>query len=518
MENIRWALTTSYFSYWHPLTWISHMADIELFGLNPRGHHLMSLFLHIANAVLLFLGLRLMTGRLWESAVVAALFALHPMSVDSVAWAAERKNVLSTFFWFLVLIFYVYYVRSPVLWRYLIVLAAFIMGLMSKPMLITVPFLLLLLDYWPLGRYKAGEYAGLIIEKIPLFILSAGSLLIAVLPQMKLGTVIPLDTLPMGARVVRAVNSCTGYLIHMVRPARLTVLYPYIMVWPWWQTAMSVIFLVSATAAAIVMSRKYPYLLVGWFWYCGTLVPVLQVFQVNVSPMADRYTYVPIVGIFIAIAWGMSDMLKKIACGKISYGKAVYSAAVIFILAVLGVFTWKQTGYWKDSGTLYKHAVEVTEFNYMAYNNYGVYLMESGKIDEAQVQFEKGLQIVPYNDELNYNMGAVLIRKGKIQEAQRYLLGSARMWYKGDRTEFYKRLSSSLVAEKKYAEAVEYITKILLINPKDIENLKLLSEALAGMQRYGEALGAIEKAISLSPKDADLYHKKDMIIKKMRED
>ncbi|MBF0555826.1 MAG: tetratricopeptide repeat protein [Nitrospirae bacterium] len=513
MTNIRWAFTTSYFSYWHPLAWISHMADIELFGLNPRGHHMMNLFFHIADTVLLFLCLRLMTGRIWASAFVAALFALHPMSVDSVAWAAERKNVLSTFFWFLILIFYVYYVRRPVLWRYLSVLAAFACGLMSKPMLVTVPFFLLLLDYWPLGRYKAGKQAGppgLITEKVPFFILSAVSLFMTILPEWRIGTVITLEGLPLGVRIIRAINSYTGYLVHMVNTARLTVLYPYLKVWPWWETTASSVFLVSATVASIAVRKKYPYVLTGWFWYLGTLVPVLQVFQVNLSPMADRYTYVPIVGIFIVIAWGAGDISDRIFRKK-----TVNAVAAVLILTVLGAFTWKQIGYWRDSGTLYKHAIDVTEFNYMAYNNYGVYLMESGKVDEAVVQFDKGLQIVPYNDELNFNMGAALIGKGKIQEAQRYLLGSARLWYKGDRTEFYKRLSSSLVAEKKYAEAVEYITKLILINPKDVENLKLLSEALAGMKRYAEALAAIEKGISLSPKDADLFYRKGAILTKM---
>ncbi|MEO5359715.1 MAG: tetratricopeptide repeat protein [Nitrospirota bacterium] len=512
IENIRWAFTTSYFSYWHPLVWLSHMTDIELFGLNPKGHHLMNLLIHIANTVLLFLCLRLMTGRIWESAFVAVLFALHPMSVDSVAWAAERKNVLSTFFWFLIFIFYVYYVQRPVLWRYLCVCFTYVLGLMSKPMLVTVPFLLLVLDYWPLGRYKQGKYVDLIIEKIPLIIFSALSLFITILPEWTIGTVIPLETLPMSARIIKAINSLTGYLIHMVSPTQLTVLYPYLKIWPWWQTLVSVVFLVSSTVTAIVTRKKYPYLIVGWFWYLGTMVPILQIFQVNVSPMADRYTYVPVVGIFIVIAWGMWDIAERIFKNR-----SVYLTVIILVAAISGAFTWRQIGYWRDSGTLYKHAIDVTEFNYMAYNNYGVYLMESGKVDEALVQFDKGLQIVPYNDELSYNMGTALIAKGKIQEAQRYLLGSARMWYKGDRTEFYKHLVSSLLAEKRYGEAVEFITKVILINPKDVGNLKLLSATLEGMKRYGEALGAIEKGITLSPKDMDLFHRKAMILEKMGE-
>lgn len=481
MENIRWAFSTSYFSYWHPLVWISHMADIELFGLNPKGHHLTNLFFHMANTVLLFLCLRLMTGGVWQSVFVAVLFCLHPMSVDSVAWAAERKNVLSTFFWFLLLIFYFYYVRRPVLLRYLSVLAAFVLGLMSKPMLVTVPFLLLLLDYWPLGRFKEGKIVGmpsLIVEKIPLFIISGASLMIAIVPQVALGTVIPLDMLPMSARIIRAINSCTGYLVHMVSPLRLTVLYPYIIFWPWWQTAISSVFLVSATAAAVAVRKKYPYLLVGWFWYLGTLVPVLQIFQVNVSPMADRYTYVPLVGIFIVIAWGMWDISQGILKNK-----ALYIALIISAGAVLGVFTWRQTQYWRDSGTLYKHAIDVTELNYMAYNNYGVYLMGSGNVDEALVQFEKGLAIVPNNDELSFNMGAALIAKGRGKEAQRYLAVSPRMWYKGNRAEYYKTLGCSLMSEK----------------------------------RYEDALAAIEKGIVIAPKDPDLIAIKGVILKKMAE-
>ncbi|MCG6551136.1 MAG: tetratricopeptide repeat protein [Candidatus Magnetominusculus sp. LBB02] len=510
VENIKWALTSSYFSYWHPLTWISHMIDIELFGLNPKGHHMISLFFHIANTVLLFAALRLMTGRLWQSAFVAALFALHPMAVDSVAWAAERKNVLSTFFWFLLFIFYYYYARRPALWRYLAVFGTLALGLMSKPMLVTVPFLLLLLDYWPLGRLKAGKHIGLIIEKVPLMLLSVLSLLLTTIPRLRVGKIIPHDSVSVGAWTGRAVNSYTGYLIHMISPAKLTVLYPFIWEWPWWQTALSAAFLLSVSVAAVAAFKKYPYLFVGWFWYLGTMVPVIQVFLVNISPMADRFTYVPLIGMFIITAWGMGDMSKKT-----SSANAVYLTAALSILAVLGGFTWRQVGYWRDSGTLYRHAIDVTQGNYMAYNNYGGYLESNGKLDEAMVQFEKGLQITPDNEELSYNKGHLLILMGKGKEAEGYILRSARIWYKGDSANFYKRLSASLLSEGKYAESLEYITKLLLINPKDTDDHKLLSEALTGLKRYTEALAAIEKGISLSPKDADLYYRKGMILMKM---
>ncbi|MBF0321037.1 MAG: tetratricopeptide repeat protein [Nitrospirae bacterium] len=490
IDNIRWALTTSYFSYWHPITWISHMADIDLFGLNPKGHHLMNLFIHMANTVLLFLCLRLMAGKVWESAFVAALFALHPMSVDSVAWAAERKNVLSTLFWFLAIIFYVCYARFPALWRYLLVLLAYVLGLMSKPMLVTLPFLLLLLDYWPLGRYRPGRYVGLVLEKIPLIFLTALSLLMTTLPRWRLGKVIPAESLSVWPWLSRAINSYTGYLINMVSPTRLTVLYPFIWGWPWWETALSAAFLVSITVAAVTVRNKYPYLFVGWFWYLGTLVPVIQVFLVNISPMADRFTYVPFVGIFIIIAWGMRDVLNKLT---------VYLAATLLITTVLSVFTWIQIGYWRDSGTLYKHAIDVTRQNYMAHNNYGVYLMESGKLDEAMAQFDKGLQIFAYNDELNFNMGSVLLRMGKPREAERYLLTSANLWHKGDRAEFYNRLASSLMAEGKYAEALDYITKLSLIRPKDPDVFYKKAQILIALRMPAEAAGALRETLALAP-------------------
>ncbi|MBF0517586.1 MAG: hypothetical protein HQK97_10825, partial [Nitrospirae bacterium] len=363
--SIKWAFSTCYFSNWHPITWISHMADISLYGFAPRGHHITSLLIHVINGVLLFFVLYLMTDaappssrRTLTCAAAAALFVVHPLNVESVAWVAERKNCLCAFFWFITLIAYLRFVRQQTLLRYLGVLGLFSLALMSKAMAVTLPFTLLLLDFWPLGRFKAHQsviaqypLAGLIAEKIPFLVLSYLSSVITIYAQRQEGAIISLGQLPLSSRLVNAIMSYAGYIRKLFVPMRLAVFYPYI-------EEKSILAIVSASLVVIAITifvfikrKTAPYLLMGWLWYLGTLVPVIQVVQVGTASMADRYMYIPAIGLFIMISWGGRDILTAVG---LPHKKLIATAlaAAIFIAAV--VTTQRQTAYWRDSATLYK--------------------------------------------------------------------------------------------------------------------------------------------------------------------
>jgi hypothetical protein len=320
LENIIWAFSTGYAANWHPLTWLSHMLDFGVYGLNPMGHHWTNLQIHIANSILLFLFFKYLTGVLWRSAIVAALFAIHPLHVESVAWVAERKDVLCTFFWILSMWAYAGYVRHPQKKYYVLLIILFILGLMAKPMIVTLPFVLLLLDFWPLSRFQYMLHrqqipifkviACLVREKIPLFILSAVSSLITFFVQQHGGAVSSIEYLPLMARVTNAIVSYTVYIGKMIWPLHLAVLYP-LREWYPLQVMMSGLLLLVLSGLAILYRRRFPYLITGWFLYLGTLVPVIGLVQVGIQRMADRYTYVPLIGLFIIVAWGMTDILAK---------------------------------------------------------------------------------------------------------------------------------------------------------------------------------------------------------------
>ncbi len=389
VEGIIWAFTTGHAADWQPLTCISHMADVQLFGLQPGWHHLTNLLFHLASTLLLFLVLHRMTKALWQSAFVAALFALHPLHVESVAWVAERKGVLSTFFWMLTMGTYVSYVARPGLTRYLALLLCFALGLMAKPMLVTLPFVLLLLDYWPLQRLEQKELPQevlkplsrdkkkgkstpppvkapvqpvgrwplirpLLTEKIPLFVLAVLSSIVTYLAQYHGGAVGSLEVLPLGARIANAFVSYTAYMVKTLWPTNLAVFYPHPGSWPLWQVLGSVVLLLAITALVIRGAKKRPYAAVGWLWYVGTLVPVTGLVQVGSHAMADRYTYIPLVGLFIIVAWGVPELLKKWP-----YRKEALIALSALCLLCLFLVTWRQVGYWRNSIALYDHALEV---------------------------------------------------------------------------------------------------------------------------------------------------------------
>ena len=367
LESITWSFTTIQASNWHPLTWISHMLDCQLYGMNPGRHHLTNVLLHILNSLLLFLVFMRMTGKLWQSGFVAALFALHPLHVESVAWISERKDVLSTFFWMLSLWGYLRYVERPGACRYLLLFFLFILGLMTKPMLVTLPFVLLLLDYWPLNRFQFGSSGdcnysiqrpfdfGLVWEKTPLFLLAAVSSVMTYIVQKSGGAVNSLATIPFHDRIANAIVSYVSYIGKMIWPDNLAVFYPYPKSILLWKVAGAGLLLVVVSVVIFRMVRTKPYFAVGWLWYIGTLVPVIGLVQVGSQGMADRYTYVPLIGIFVIIAWGVPDFMPKWR-----YKKIGFTVTIAAILAIIMITTRLQIRYWSDSLTLFKHAFEVT--------------------------------------------------------------------------------------------------------------------------------------------------------------
>ena len=423
-EGIVWAFSQSHAFNWHPLTWISHMLDCELYSLNAGGHHFTNLLFHIVNALLLFLLLNRMTKNLWASAFVAAAFALHPLHTESVAWASERKDVLSTFFWILTTWAYVWYVERRGIARYILVMLFFVLGLLSKQMLVTLPFVLLLLDYWPLKRFGFEERSSMrgvrpvvsvtirqsILEKVPLFILSVAASIIVFSVQQ--GTVVMKSILEysLAYRLANAVVAYTLYIGKMFWPIHLAIIYPHQGdKLPAWQIAGAILLMLCITTAVIYKLRRRPYLGVGWFWYLGTLVPVIGLVQVGNQALADRYTYVPLTGLFIIVAWGMSDML-----GRLRYRKVVLSLLGIISLAVLGVLSSRQVRHWRNGITLYEHATKVVANNWLAHNMLGRLFASQGNFEKAIEEYNKALKIEPDNALPNTNLGTALAQQGRL--------------------------------------------------------------------------------------------------------
>jgi len=402
LKSTIWAFTTIHAANWHPLTWLSHMLDCQFFGMNSGRHHLTNLFFHITNSLLLFFVFRKMTGSSWQSGFVAALFALHPLHVESVAWVSERKDVLSAFFWMLTMWSYVWYVEHPGINRYLLVLLFFILGLMAKPMLVTLPFVLLLLDFYPLSRFQFQQsddgnifqqrsiYLRLVLEKLPLFVLAAISSAVTLYAQKRGGAVMSLDVIPIKVRIANALVSYIKYIEKMIYPSELAVLYPFQGMLPWWEITGAGLLLVSISFLAIRVIKQSPYYAVGWLWYIGTLVPVIGLVQIGRQSMADRYTYIPLIGLFIVIAWGVPEIVAQWRHRKI-----LLTIFATVLLSILMTVTWKHLRHWGNSITLFEHTLEVTSNNYLAHNNLGVALDIQGRTQEAIDHYLKALRIKP---------------------------------------------------------------------------------------------------------------------------
>ncbi|MCK4790847.1 MAG: tetratricopeptide repeat protein [Desulfobacteraceae bacterium] len=494
LENIIWAFTTGHACFWHPLTWLSHMMDCQFFGMSPGWHHVTNLLLHIANILLLFLVFRKMTGALWRSAFVAALFALHPFHVESVAWVSERKDLLSTFFWFLTMWSYIRYVERPGIKTYLPVLLFFTLGLMAKPMLVTLPFVLLLLDYWPLGRFQFGEYGGLfsgsqerwltfrlIWEKIPLFIVAAGASIAAYVAQQTCGSIGSLGQYPLFLRIANALVSYGTYIVKMIWPHDLSVFYPYLGKISTWQAVGAGLFLICASIMVVRMVRRHPYLTVGWLWYLGTLVPVSGLIQVGSHSMADRYTYVPLIGLFILISWGVPELAARWRRGRI-----VLCALAGVFLSVFMSITWVQVGYWTNSIALFEHAIDVTPYNSLAHYNLGNLLARGGKFDEAIRHYHEALGIRPDHAKAHNNLGLVLAKQGKITQASKHYFKALRIDPSFASPHF--NLGNLSAAQGKFDEAIAHYFEALRLRPDSAEVHNSLAAILYRRGRMEEAV------------------------------
>ncbi len=426
-NSVIWAFISTYAANWHPMTWLSHMLDIELYGFAPLGHHITNLILHMANTLLLLLLLQRMTGAIWKSAFVAAAFALHPIHVESVAWVAERKDVLSTLFWMLTLLAYVRYVRGinlPATAKHInygLVLIFFAMGLMSKPMVVTLPFVLILLDYWPLNRFlnsklvrRSNSKGGFTLfnsfyEKIPFFALSAASCLTTFVAQRIGGSVSSLTAWPWYARIAVSLEGYFTYVMKILYPSKLAALYPF-------NGKISILPTLAAILGIALLlfywGRKRQWLIMGLLWYLGTLVPVIGLVKIGEQTVADRYTYIPSIGIFIIIAWGVEEIFSRK-----HFPKALAVSAAAAVIAAMIPATRVQTGYWRDAPTLFKRAIAVTKNNYPMLNNYGMFLSMNGNCDEGLKYIEEALRICPNYLPARSNRCAGLLVQKKVDEA-----------------------------------------------------------------------------------------------------
>ena len=399
LESIKWALTTSYLSYWHPLTWLSHMLDWSIFGANASGHHLISLFLHIGTAIFLFLFLNKATGKIWPAVFAAAFFALHPLRVESVAWAAERKDVLSMFFGMACIYAYAFYAERPGLWKYSLCLMLFIFALMSKPMLVTLPFVLLLLDYWPLQRrLKTSDEQGrrfhslkiILLEKVPFILMTLTVSMVTLWAQNKVGATSFGENLSLTTRLANAMVTYVTYLGKTLCPLNLALHYPYDASLPLWKVFASGIILLIITMITLLCIRKKPFWFTGWFWYLGALIPVIGLVQSGTQAMADRYTYLPSVGVAIILTWSISSLEEGNTINK----KILWPAAVC-ILMIMAVLTWRQCGFWKNSIDIWSHTSKVTKYNYLAYSRLGNAYGEMKQYRQAIYYFNEVLRVRP---------------------------------------------------------------------------------------------------------------------------
>jgi len=520
INNITWAFTTGHANNWHPLTWLSHMLDCQLFGLNPTCHHLTNLILHLINTLLLFAVLKKMTRALWPSFLVAALFALHPLHVESVAWASERKDVLSALFWFLATAAYLHYAKRPGLSRYLLLLVIFALGLMAKPMLVTLPFVLLLLDYWPLQRFnwpsrnldtealenqplkpdrQNPSLARIIAEKIPLLILAAVSSVITFIVQQKGGVMKTWQSFPLHMRFLNALISYVRYIGKIFYPKPLAILYPYpYHGFPLWQPIASAVCLLTVSALVIYLTRTRRYPLVGWFWFLGTLIPVIGLVQVGSQAIADRYTYLPSIGIFVILAWAAADLLKNRRLHTL-----LASIPAVLIIAALLILTRAQLSYWKTDNTLFEHTLKVTRNNSIIHNLYGKTLLQQHRLDDAVQQFTQAVKIVPNYYGAYTNLGYAFSLQGRLDDAIAQYNQALRL--KPDYIIAHNNLGLALQAKGQIEQAIAHYNKALQINPNYAKAYANLGSALLAKGKINRAVEKYKTALKLEPFNANIH-------------
>ena len=553
-ESVIWAFATPHYHMWHPLTSLTHLLDYQLFGLNPIWHHLTSLLFHIASTLLLFGILKRMTAAVWPSLFVAAAFALHPLNVESVAWVSERKNVLSTFFWMLTIAAYIRYTDRSCLGRFLLVVLVFALATMTKPIVVTLPFVLLLLDYWPLGRLQLKRFSDeqdltqteseqvdgrrvplwrLLVEKIPLFVLIGALSAVTYIAQQRGGVMSGWGNVPLKYRCTNALVSYVAYISKMVWPSRLAVFYPH----PFnklsiWQVAASALVLLVVSVAVLWFARSRKYLTVGWLWYLGILVPVIGLVQVGSQAMADRYTYLPFIGLFIMIAWGLYDLLANWPYRRIALG-----ASALAVLLALAICTRLQLRHWRNNRALFEHAISVTDDNFVMNNNYANVLKDMGQVEQAISHFYKALRIRPNSPEIynnlgnalrrvdrydeaircykkalelkpgfpqaHYNLAIELLRQGKIDEGiEQYRLA---LRFRPGHAETLSNLGFALAQKGSFPEAIEYYNKALEREPDNVIAHGRLGLALAAVNRLDEAIEQFQIVLKASPEDLEMH-------------
>ncbi len=508
--NVAWAFTTGHAGNWHPLTWLSLMLDVELFGTGPAGPHFTNLLFHAANTVLLFLLLRRLTGASWRSALVAALFALHPLHVESVAWVAERKDVLSGFFFMLTLLAYANYTQrrpssspqSPIL-NYFLALLFFTLGLLCKPMLVTLPLVLLLLDWWPLNRisdfrFPVSDLKHLLLEKIPFFALSAASCVVTFIMQQKYGAVAALVKVPMSSRFENAFVSIVRYLGKAFCPVSLANPYPLPGHWPALPALSAFALFAGLCGMAVCFRKKFPFGFTGWFWFIGMLVPVIGLVQVGNAAMSDRYTYLPLIGVFIILVWGAGE-----AAARWRLPRPAIAVIALLLLLVMAGRTRHQISFWQNSGTLFSHTLAVTENNYLAQNNLGTWLSDNGRIAEAMEHFQRSLQIQPDNPDALFNAGNASAKLGNWDAAITNYQSVLRM--APAQADVFNNLGIALAAKKQYAEAVTNFEASLKLNPDFADAHNNLAAVLFIEHRFDEAARHYRQALRLTPNDSRIY-------------
>jgi tetratricopeptide (TPR) repeat protein len=511
-EGIAWAFSRRTVGLWHPLTWLSLMLDSQIYGRNPTGFHFTNLGFHLANVLLLFFVLFRMTGAELKSAFVAALFALHPLHVESVAWITERKDVLSTFFWFLTIWAYLKYFERGALKWYGIALLFFAMGLLSKPMLVTLPFVLLLLDYWPLcriGKNLTCSKSQLFLEKIPFFVLAVIVSIIAIFEQQEIVGLIPLQAMSFWGRAANGLVSYVKYIEMMFCPRNMSIFYPFEHVPPLWETLGSAVFIAVISILVLRYIRKMPWLGVGWLWYLGTLIPVLGLVQVGSHAMADRYTYVPFIGLFIAIVWSVPGFLPNRWLNRYQYN-CLLSCVGIGLLVTLATVSWFQTRYWKDDITLFEHALAVNPNNVLAHNVLGNTLVSYGKINEAIDHYLEALRILPNQADTHLNLGLAFGKQGKLQEAIVEFNQALRA--NPNFAEAHSSLGVALAMEGKYQDAIAHYLQALRISPDSPDLFLDIGAALASQGKTQEAAQSFTRAIQIDPNYAEAQYNLGLLL------
>lgn len=497
-KAVIWAFTTTRAGSWTPLTWLSHLLDCQLFGLSPGGHHFTNLIFHIVNTLLLFLWLTRVTKAPGPAFLTAALFAWHPLHVEPVAWVAARKDLLSTFFWLLTLWAYAGCGQRPGRSRYGLVCLFFLLGLLAKPMLVTLPLVLLLLDYWPLGRWVPGGGAkGLILEKLPLLGLSALFSLVTLLAQQGVGAIAPLGEISLGQRVATALWAYVWYLGKMFWPSGLAVLYPHPLdAIPLGQAAGAALMLAAVSSLVVWRGRRYPYLPVGWFWYLLTLAPVIGLIQVGSQTWADRYSYVPLIGLFLMFSWGIRDMSAELPGARV-----LRPAGAGIILAALWWLTMQQVGYWRDSITLFAHTLRVTGDNPVIHNNLGVALANRGQREEAAAHFLEALRLDPLNARGQNQKGEELFAQGKLPEAGDKFRRALKL--QPDWAPPYNNLGRVYAHQGQMDRAVILFQKAVDLDPKSAPAYKNLGLAWAALGNRKKAVAALRQALAINAEDRE---------------